>query len=424
MARKPRKRPHGQGTIWNQGGTWWIRWREGGTRRTAKFPNRDMAERVLAKIVVDVAANRNGLAAHGIATTRAADLPTLSELAKPWIARREKTHRSWRDDRNRWNKHLEPFLGKCKPNAVNPAMIRRLVETKLEAGLSSTTVGHLVRLLSTFFTDVVEQGFVHANPARGLPRATRRLIRNAHDPKQTPFIEKHEDIRRVFLALEQPYATLFAVGALAGLRPGEILSLEWGDIDLDTRRLLVQRQVRHGRVGPPKSGKPRLVPIIEPLARILAEWKLATGGAGQLFRPANPRQGGHAASPARFLGLPGVYTHLRKALKVAGLPETLTLYECTRHTYGAQHVMGGGSLATLREVLGHSSVQVTERYGHLRADLFKAADLLKVTLDLSRPGGEVIDLAARRASTGPVDHVLATGEIDDQPAGGVSIGKV
>lgn len=33
--------------------------------------------------------------------------------------------------------------------------------------------------------------------------------------------------------------------------------------------------------------------------------------------------------------------------------------------------MGGGSVATLREIFGHSSVTVTERYGHLRPDLFR-----------------------------------------------------
>jgi hypothetical protein len=51
---------------------------------------------------------------------------------------------------------------------------------------------------------------------------------------------------------------------------------------------------------------------------------------------------------------------------------------------------------------------VTERYGHLRADLFKPADLLRLTVDLSRPGGEVIDLAARQAAdAGRIGHAVA-----------------
>ena len=78
-------------------------------------------------------------------------------------------------------------------------------------------------------------------PCRAVPRATRRLYRNAHDSRTTPFLERHEDIRRVFLALEQPHATLFAIGALAGLRPGEVLGLEWTDVDIEGRRIHVRR---------------------------------------------------------------------------------------------------------------------------------------------------------------------------------------
>jgi hypothetical protein len=98
---------------------------------------------------------------------------------------------------------------------------------------------------------------------------------------------------------------------------------------------------------------------------------------------------------------------LRDALKLCGLPETLTLYECTRHSYGAQHVLGGGSLATLREILGHSTVKVTERYGHPRTDLFQPSDLLTLTVDLTRPTGAVIDLAAHRDSA-PAGHAAVT----------------
>jgi integrase len=400
MSRRRRKRAAGQGTVFERAGNFWIRWVEGGRRRNAKFPSRQQAEQVLAKIIADMAAGRAGM------PVERAPAPPLAELATPWLARREQTHRAWRDDRNRWTKHLGPFLGDRRPDEVDAALIRRMIETKLAAGLASTSVGHLVRLLSTFFSDLVEQGYATTNPVASLPKSTRRLIRNAHDPKQTPFLEKQDDIRRVFLKLEHPFDVFFAVGALAGLRPGEIMALEWGDIDLAARRMLVQRQVRHGKLGPTKSGKPRIVPVIEPLAKILAEWKLGTGGAGRLFQPLT-NAGARPGAKPRFLGPGQVREKLRDALRLCGLPETLTLYECTRHTFGAQHVLGGGSLATLREILGHSTVKVTERYGHLRADLFQPSDLLTLTVDLTRPTGAVIDIAAHRDSA-PAGHSAVT----------------
>ncbi len=389
MARRKRRRGWGEGEIVQLKTGWWrIRWHEAGRRRSAKFEEQGTAAEVLAKILVDV---RNGRPSSHQPTAAAGAAPLLAELASKWLERREHTHRAWRDDRNRWTKHLEPVIGHLRAPEVTHATVRRLVEAKLTEGLSPQSVGNVVRLLSTFFTDLIEQGHAQANPARSLPRATRRLIKGTHDPKQTPFIERHGDIARVYAELAQPFATIFAVGALAGLRPGEIIGLDWGDIDLDARRILVQRQVRHGKVGPTKSGKPRLVPIIEALAKILAEWRLATGGDGLLFKPLTPWR-----TPSRYIKDSTVREKLRAAFKRCGLPATMTWYSASRHTYASQHVMGGGSLGTLREILGHSSVTVTERYAHLRPDLFRPEDLLQLSVGMSREGGAVIDIAQHR----------------------------
>jgi len=412
MARRTRRRGWGQGSVEQlKSGYWRIRWRErAGERRTAKYADRGDAEAVLARILGNV---RDGKPSGHVAP-ESADAPLLSELAEKWIERRQQTHRAWRGDKNLWKKHLKPMFGHLHPAEVDQGGVRRLVETKLAEELSPQSVGNIVRLLSTFYSDIIEQGLAQVNPARALPRSTRRLIKSTHDPRQTAFIEKQGDIARIYSKLEQPFATMFAVGALAGLRPGEIIGLEWGDVDLGAGRMLVQRQVRHGKVGPTKSGKPRLVPIIGPLSKILAGWKLATGGEGLLFKPLTPWR-----SRSKFIKDSTMRDALRVAFRACGLPETWTWYTVSRHTYASQHVMGGGSLATLREILGHSSVTVTERYAHLRSDLFKPEDLLKLSVGMSREGGAVVDLAAARAQkAGENGQGMTTGKVDEADARG------
>jgi integrase len=411
VPRKPKKRAHGQGNVYQRGGGGWrIRWREGGRRRYASgFTSRELAQDVLVKILSDVAAGRAGLPPDP------KSIPTLKELAEDWLDRRVLTNRSHRDDRSRWDNHLVKFFGHHRPADVTPAEIRRFAELKLTKGLSSTTVGHIVRLLSVFFSDLVERGIAQVNPVRALPRTTRRLLRNAHDPRTTPFLEKLDDVRRVFLALSDRYGVMFAIGALGGLRPGEVLGLHWADVDLDANRIMVHQQVHRGELGPVKDDESRVVPILAPLAPVLAAWKLATGGKGLLFPPLAAKRGGRPGSPPRFVREHTLGTRLRAVLDKLELNRPgLNWYRCTRHTFASQWVIGGGSVEKLAKILGHASITTTERYAHLRVDLFRESDLRAVAVDLSRPSGEVVELLPRSGEGTAGCGSGAEAELEDQ----------
>jgi len=385
MPRKPRRRGFGQGSVYRRGagGSWRICWREGGRQRYASgFPTRELAEQVLRKVLSDIAAGRAGLPPDP------KGIPTLAELADDWLERRKTTHRSAGDDRGRWTLHLKPHLGHLRPDEVDPALLRRIVEVKLGAGLSSSTARLLMRLVSTFFSDLVERQLAQRNPAKALPRATRRLIRPSHDPRTTPFLEQRSDIRRVFLALPEPINLAFAVGALGGLRTGEVLALRWEHIDLERQRIHVQESTG----GPLKDEDSRIVPIQDALLPLLVEWRLRAGGAGQVVPPM--RGGSRKRCDEHTVG-----KKLRKALETLEIPR-MTWYQATRHTFASQWVLGGGTIEQLREILGHSTVLVTERYAHLRPDAFGPAERTRVTVDLSSPTGRIIALprAADRVS--------------------------
>ena len=160
----------------------WIKWREGGRiRYKGGLESSELADQIRAKIVADIQAGRAGL------PTEPRDVPALGALADGWLKRREPTHRASRADRSRWKKHLRPLFGDARPSEIDHASIRRFVESKLAAGLNASTVGHCIRLLSSFFSDLAERGLVSDNPIRTLPRSTRRLYRATTDPRTTPF---------------------------------------------------------------------------------------------------------------------------------------------------------------------------------------------------------------------------------------------
>jgi integrase len=108
-----------------------------------------------------------------------------------------------------------------------------------------------------------------------------RLIRPTHDPKKTPFIERLDDVRRIFLALPEPLNVAYAIGALAGLRTGEVFALRWTHLDLAARRIHVRESIN----GPLKDNDSRIVPVLDALLPILTEWKFKSGSAGRVIPP-------------------------------------------------------------------------------------------------------------------------------------------
>ena len=125
--------------------------------------------------------------------------PTLAEEAKRWLERRKLPRRSARDDASRWKNHLDAAFGSLRPAEVDAGKVRAFIEDRLRAGLNPATVGHCVRLLSTFFSDLCERSRetgVSANPVRTVPRSARRLMKPTHDPRRTPFLHELRPGRR------------------------------------------------------------------------------------------------------------------------------------------------------------------------------------------------------------------------------------
>lgn len=379
------------GCIYNRGTKskprYYIKWKEAGAWRVKKIgPDRSVADAVLKKIESDVVLGRVGLLDE-----TAPDAPIFDAAMMKWAERRRETHRSGFYDWCRAKNHFAGAFDRKRVTQINVSDLVRYFSRKLEEGLAPSTVGLHRRQLSRFFNDLIEEGVMKENPLQRLSRATKRRTTSTHDPRQVPFL-RHIEVRNVFLNLPEiaplkPYRVMFVVGALAGLRPGEIFALEWKrDVDLERRRIHVQLQVQNGRLTPLKDTDSRSVPINDTLLELLQRWRGTTAGEGLLF-PADPTRGGNRDRRPTYRRPHTIHKHLRRALKAAGLPVSMTWYQCTRHTYASLWVLDGRPIEKLREILGHSSVKVTERYAHLSPESFNAADYAAVCVDLQTPSG-------------------------------------
>gem|GEM_PF-2062695 len=174
-----------------------------------------------------------------------------------------------------------------------------------------------------------------------------------------------------------PINVAFAIGAFAGLRTAEILGLSSRDVNLSTERIHI------GGV------------------------RLRSGGEGLVFPPAVAARGGRIGAPPTFMRLHTLHKHLRRALAACGLSR-LTWYQATRHTFASQWILGGGSIEKLKGLMGHGSVVVTERYAHLKVDLFKSRDFDMLDVDLMADA-EVIPFAQEAGVAGTVGYAVVTG---------------
>ncbi len=381
MARAPRRRQYGIGSIdLRSPGNWRVRWYgvDGSRKSQEGFATRAEADAGAKVILEGLRKLQAGL------SPSPSSVPALSVWAAGWLEARSNVLRANRDDRYRWTNHLEPVFGHLRPSEVDAEKVEKFVRDQRAAGdLAPETIGHCVRLLSRIFTSLVtsaKRSGVTANPVHSLSREVRRLYKSGHDPRNTPFVERVEDVTHIVKALPQPYSTLYAVGVYTGMRPGEAKALAWPDISLERRTIKIWRAIdRDGNLGPLKDDETRFVPILDPLLPILLAWRAATGGTGFLFPSPRQRMKRTAGKDAALSFVRGntYLAALRAVLQPLALPR-LDVYQATRHTFASQWVMADGSIAKLAAILGHSTTEVTKRYAHLIPGRFSANDLARL----------------------------------------------
>jgi integrase len=148
---------------------------------------------------------------------------------------------------------------------------------------------------------------------------------------------------------------LVTIALNTGLRRGELLGLTWDAVDLPRKMLTVTATTA-------KSGHTRRVPLNREALETFEVWK--------------QRQGRVGAQTLVFPGPGGermkrIDTSWASLMKAAGLRD-FRLHDC-RHHFASRLVQAGVDLYTVKELLGHSEISMTERYSHLAPDNLRSA---------------------------------------------------
>jgi integrase len=187
-----------------------------------------------------------------------------------------------------------------------------------------------------------------------------------------------DEALRLLAKAEDEWRTMILTGMRTGMRLGELIALEWDDVDLVAARVTVRRNWVWGHFGTPKSGKPREIPLGD---EVLAALKAHRHLRGRFVFC--DREGHHLTDTE-------VRHPLWRACKRAGLRKIT--WHVLRHTFASHLVMRGAPIKAIQELLGHSTILMTMRYAHL------APEVARDAVRLLDSGGQSLGRETKKAS--------------------------
>jgi integrase len=172
---------------------------------------------------------------------------------------------------------------------------------KLNEGYARSTVSHMKDVISGVLTTAMDDELIQANPALGLKNILKKKSNSEDEIDPLTDAELNLLLKTVYESPKfKEHFCLFLLLARTGMRIGEALALQWGDMDFNGRFIQVRRSVVRGVISTPKSGKSRRVDMSLQLTEALkiheaASKKkgMALGFGGFAGICVHQRNGGH-----------------------------------------------------------------------------------------------------------------------------------
>ena len=156
------------------------------------------------------------------------------------------------------NIHLVPLLGAKRLDEISSEDIQRLKSRLRDR--APKTVNNVLAVLGVLLKKAVEWDVIDRMPCAIRLLPIPKPLAGFYD------FEKYERLVEAAKAADPNAYLIVLLGGDAGLRCGEMMALEWRDVDLGKRQLCVQRSEWKGHVTVPKGGRLRYVPMTVRLA--------------------------------------------------------------------------------------------------------------------------------------------------------------
>jgi integrase len=329
------KRRYNDGTLSKD---WWINYRIHGKQYKRKIgPNKKLAEQILHDIEL------KALKGEYLGIYEEKKIP-FADFAQEYLefaksTKAPSTYAGNVREMQRLMRSIDGYLPKLTTAMIEKYKIARSNEVK------PATVNRELTLLKHMLTKAVEWGYLKRNSASSV-----RLFKEP--PGRLRYLEV-EEIKRLLDSCNDPHAPhlrpIVIMALHTGMRLGEILGLQWQEIDSKRRLITITKT---------KNNERKIIPINDVLYDELVKL---------------PK---HVTSPYLFYHPDGtrlfhIHHSFHHALKKAGIAEFR--FHDLRHTFASHLAMLGVPLEIIGALLGHKDPKMTKRYAHLSPASLKVA---------------------------------------------------
>lgn len=239
---------------------------------------------------------------------------------------------------------LEAFKLIQTPSDVTPALLAQAKAAWKGQGRGLYIVNRHVRCIKAMMRIATEWGYVKDEKWES--------VREDKEPKGRLLWYTVEELRRLLKQCKGLWLTVALLGSRAGLRRSEIYWLSWDDVDFERKRIHVSPK----KDWTPKDHERRWVPMPADLERHLNGLR---------------RFGEYVfMDSAERPSLVGMSVYFKRLVRKAGLKGSI---HTLRHSYGSHLANGGATPKVIMELMGHSSLEMVDKYLHLAPSTLQGA---------------------------------------------------
>ena len=207
------------------------------------------------------------LISHGVAKTEQKEVPTLAQFAPRFVEGYARANRHKPSGvaakESILRAHLIPLFGETKLDAIRTESVQRL-KTQLR-DRAPKTVNNVLAVLRRLLSVAVEWGVITSMPCTVRQVTAPSPVMDFHD------FEAYERLVVEAQKVDNNAYLIVLLGGDAGLRCGEMMALEWSDVDFRKRQLRVCRSEWKDQVTSTKGDRVRYVPLTRRLEAALRQ---------------------------------------------------------------------------------------------------------------------------------------------------------